>query len=294
MMKKFLAIALSFMMTVVMFSSLAGAIEVGTERVTIGANLDEAQIEQIYADFELERGSVTELTVTNQEERQYLEGLVPERKIGSVALSCVYIKTVEEGSGLDVSTKKINWCTPQMYINALTTAGITDATVKVSAPFDVSGTAALTGIYKAYEDITGEKLSELAKSVGAEELVKTGELADLIGSEQATQIITELKKILDQTQNMTDDEVKEEIRNIAKAYNVTLSEEMISSILSLCRQLEKLDVNQIKERILSLADAVNKMSDASKGISSFFKAVGDFFSSIGSFFARLFGGANKS
>ena len=33
-----------------------------------------------------------------------------------------------------------------MYKNALTTAGITDADVKVTAPFEASGTAALTGI----------------------------------------------------------------------------------------------------------------------------------------------------
>ena len=38
------------------------------------------------------------------------------------------------------------------------------AKVIVSAPFAVSGTAALTGVYKAYEDITGQSLSSLAKS----------------------------------------------------------------------------------------------------------------------------------
>lgn len=75
----------------------------------------------------------------------------------------MYITILDDGSGLNVSTKNINWCTEQMYKNALTTAGITDADVKVTAPFEVSGTAALTGIYKAYEDITGNSLSSLAK-----------------------------------------------------------------------------------------------------------------------------------
>ena len=108
-------------------------------------------------------------------------------------------------------------------MNALITAGITDAEVKVSAPFDVSGTAALTGIYKAYEDITGTTLSEIAKTIGVEELVTTGELAEYIGSNEATQIVNELKKILDQTQNMTDDEVRAEIKGIAEAYNVSIT-----------------------------------------------------------------------
>ncbi len=43
-----------------------------------------------------------------------------------------------------------------MYISALATAGITDARIIVASPFEVSGTAALTGVYKAYEDMTGK------------------------------------------------------------------------------------------------------------------------------------------
>ena len=50
-----------------------------------------------------------------------------------------------------------------MYRNVLVTAGITDASVMISAPYPVSGTAALSGIYKAYEDVTGGQLDESAK-----------------------------------------------------------------------------------------------------------------------------------
>ena len=198
---KILSIILSIAMLIALLPSQALAANSDDSRVIIGANLDEEQIAQIYDDFDIERGSVKELIVTNDEEREYLEGLVPDSKIGRVALSCVYISITDEGDGLTVSAENINWCTSQMYINALTTAGIRDARVKVSAPYDVSGTAALTGIYKAYEDITGEKLPELNKEVGTEELVMTGELAELIGSEDATKIINELKKILDETKN---------------------------------------------------------------------------------------------
>ena len=156
----------------------AFAYKVGEARVAIGANLDSEQIAAVYSDFGIERGVIPEITVTNENERQYLEGLVDDKKIGHKAISCVYITILDDGSGLNVSTKNINWCTEQMYKNALTTAGITDADVKVTAPFEVSGTAALTGIYKAYEDITGNSLSSLAKMVGAEELIVTGQLAE--------------------------------------------------------------------------------------------------------------------
>ena len=80
----------------------------------------------------------------------------------------------------------------------MVTAGITDANVKIVAPYKVSGTAALTGIYMAYEDITGKKLDEDAKLVGTKELTITAELADEIGSADSTAIVNELKLILDQ------------------------------------------------------------------------------------------------
>ena len=287
-MKKWIAGALAFLFLLGL-TAPAFALDAGLSRVAIGANLDDAQIAQVYADFGLERGSVQEISVTNQDERAYLEGLVSENKIGSVALSCVYITTLEPGSGLSISTNHINWCTEQMYANALTTAGITDARVMVTAPFDVSGTAALTGIYRAYESITGTTLSDLAKTIGAEELVLTGELAEYIGSEEATELINELKKILDQTQNMSDDDVRAEIRKIAEQYNVVISDSQVEQLLTLCRRLEKLDVNALQSKLVSLAETVQKANAAKETVSAIGEKISNFFSSVGDFFSRLFG-----
>ena len=287
-MKKWIAAALAGLFLLALVAPVL-ALDAGQSRVAIGANLDEAQIEQVYADFGLERGSVSEITVTNAEERAYLEGLVSDKKIGSVALSCVYITTLEQGAGLSISSKNINWCSNEMYANALTTAGITDAQVMVTAPFAVSGTAALTGIYRAYEDITGTSLSDLAKSVGAEELVVTGELAEYIGSEEAAGLINELKKILDQTQNMSDEDVKAEIRKIAKQYNVEVTDVQVEQLLALCRKLEKLDVDALKKQLISLTETVQKAGKAQAFVSSIGEKMTGFFSSVGQFFANLFG-----
>ena len=176
-----------------------------------------------------------------------------------------------------------------MYMNALVTAGITDAEVKVSAPFDVSGTAALTGIYKAYEDITGTTLSEIAKAIGVEELVTTGELAEYIGSEEATQIVNELKKILDQTGSMTDDEVRAEIRGIAEAYNVSITDAQVDQLLKLCRSLEKLDVAQLQDKLVSLTKTLESAKKVESKLSEFANGVKNFFGKVADFFARLFG-----
>ncbi|MDR0839847.1 MAG: DUF1002 domain-containing protein [Christensenellaceae bacterium] len=286
-MKRILAALLALCILVPATSAFAFSTE--DQRVCLGANLDEAQIAQIYKDFGIERGTVPELTVSNSDERAYLEGLVDDAKIGHVALSCVYIAVLEPGAGLSIKTNNINWCTQQMYINALTTAGISDAEVRVSAPFAVSGTAALTGVYKAYEDISGKSLSDLAKSVGAEELVLTGELAQYIGSEEATQMINELKKILDQTQNMSDDDVRGEIRNIAKQYNVQITDAQVEQLLALCRKLEKLDINALKEKLLSMADTIKKAGEAKEKLSGLTEKVNGFFSSVSKFISGLFG-----
>ncbi|MBQ1771197.1 MAG: DUF1002 domain-containing protein, partial [Clostridia bacterium] len=112
--------------------------------VTMGADLTAAQRKAVYADFGIPMGSVRELEVTNEEEREYLEGIVPDKKIGTVALSCCFITVLEKGAGLSVKLHNINYCTEKMYVNALTTAGVTDARVIISAPYPVSGTGALT------------------------------------------------------------------------------------------------------------------------------------------------------
>jgi hypothetical protein len=126
----------------------------------IAADLSEEEIAQVYQAFGVSRGSVIELRVTNQEERQSLEGYVAPSLIGSRAISSVYVELLPSGSGMDVSTYNITWCTPAMYMSALATAGITAAKIVVAAPYGVSGTAALTGVYKAYEDMTGKKLDD--------------------------------------------------------------------------------------------------------------------------------------
>ncbi len=289
-MKKIISAVLALAVGFTLFTPVALADEDGEERVTMGADLTDRQRAAVYADFGIEEGTVTELSVTNDEERSYLEGLVPDGKIGSVALSCIYIKTLPAGSGMTVEIHNINYCTEDMYINALTTAGIADAQVIVSAPFPVSGTGALTGAYKAYEDITGNSLSSLAKAAGAEELVVTGELAEYIGSDDATQMINELKSMLDKTQGMTDDEVRAEIKNLADMYNVSLTNAQLEQVLSLVRKLEGLDADQLQEQLVGIAKAAQTANQVGEVTSKVFNDVKGFFSAVGNFFSGVFGG----
>ncbi len=264
------------------------ALDVGLERVTIGANLSEEQRTQVYKDLGVTPGSVTELTVTNQEEREYLEGLVSDGKIGNVALSSVYIKTLEEGEGLKVTTNNINWCSKEMYVNALMTAGITDAEVRITAPFAVSGTAALTGLYKSYEDITGEKLDLKAKSVAVEEIVVTGNLAEMIGDVDATELVNQLKLVLEQTKTMSDDEVRNEIKTIAKNLNISLTDGQVKQLLDLCRSMEGLDSQQLAAKVESLKKTLEGANKVQQTATKIWEGVKNVASAVGNFFSKLF------
>ena len=94
----------------------------------------------------------------------------------------------------------------------------------------------------------------------------TGELADEIGSYAATEIVNELKLILSETKNMSDEQLKSEILSIAKEYHVTLNDSQIQQLISLCRQLEKLGDSELVDKVQSLQNAVKKLGEAQEKV----------------------------
>ena len=59
----------------------------------------------------------------------------------------------------------------------------------------------------------------------------------------STSIVNDLKMMLDETAQMTDEEIREQIIQIAATYNVNLTENQINQLISLCRSLEGLDAD---------------------------------------------------
>ena len=285
-MKKLLAVFLAVCLLTGLGSAFA--LDAGEARAVIGSDLTDEQVETVYGSFGIRRGDVPEMQVTNEEERQYLDGLVDSAVIGTRSISCVYIEILPAGSGLDVSTNNITWCSKEMYINALVTAGIDDAKVIVSAPWAVSGTAGLTGIYKAYEDISGQELDEIAKLAGTQELVITAELADQIGNYDAVTIVNELKLLLNETKDMTDEELRAQIREIANQYNVNLTDGQIDQLISLCRSLEGLSADELTEKVESVQNTIQKLATAQQTASKVVETIKNIFQSIGNFFTNLF------
>lgn len=276
-MKKLVVLIMAMIMGL---STIAYGDSVDNVVVSLGADITSGQKSQMLKKFGVDT-SVKTVTVTNAEEHKYLGGYVSDSIIGSKAISCSYVEELGDGSGLDVEVSNVSWVTESMIKSALTTAGIKDAKVKVSAPFRVSGTAALTGIIKAFEDATGDNLSEMQKEIANEELAKTGELGQEIGKDKAAELIQAVKmEVIDQ--GITNpEEIRIVIEEKAKELNIKLDEAQFDKIVSLMENITKLDLDtsQIKEQIGSLVskakDAIN--TEKGKGI---IESVKGFFSSV--------------
>ncbi len=290
MIKRIISSLLAALM-IIFAAGSAFAMDEGDWRISLGADLTDEERAYVFEVFGVSPEGLDErrvLTVTNSEERFYFEGKLPSGEIGRRSISSIFIQALPEGSGIEIETHNISYCTEDMYRSVLSTVGITDAKIIVASPRPVSGTAALTGIYKAYESLTGSIISEYVKSAGIDEMLTTGELAELIGSDQATEVIVELKKILDVTQTMPDEDVKTKIREIADEYGVELSSKEVGEILTLARTLEGLDVEQIRERALGLANAASGWQKFTQGVKQFFEDVGQFFRDVADFFREIF------
>ncbi len=222
--------------------------------VTLGENLSPAQKEQLLEEMEVP-ADVETIVVSNAEEHKYLGDYIPKAQIGTKAISSSKITTAEAGSGLNVETKNITWVSKEMYTNALTTASVKDATIYITAPFEVSGTAALTGIIKAYETTTGEKIPEEQKQVANEEMVTTAKLGEDIGKEEAATLIERIKEEVAEQNPQTVQDIQVIINNISNELNITLSDAQTDQLASLFQKMQDLNLNW---------DQVNSQIDKAK------------------------------
>lgn len=189
--------------------------------------------------------------ITNAMEHQYLDQYVDSSVIGTRALSSVLVRQAAEGHGVQVSTQNINYCTVGMYRNALLTAGVKDADIMVVGPTSISGTAALIGALKAYEDMTGNSVTETAIDTALDELVTTGEISEALGdSEQISELIAFVKAELAGKDLNTEEEIDEAVREAAEKYGANLTEEEIKKIVDLMLKIKDLglDYNTLLEQ----------------------------------------------
>lgn len=286
--KKMLPIVLStgiLLSSIGSFENVVSAdAKVGDQYITLGQDLSKEQIKKVYENLGIEKEIPNEqiVYVTNEEEHQYLGSYIPKMQIGTNALSSTIIEIGEPNSGLIVSVdKNITYITEEMYTNALSTAGVTDVKVTITAPFEVSGTAALTGVIKAYETSTGKKIDEEQKQLANEEMVLTADLEKDVGDTNITLIIKIVKEEMSKRGDLTTEELEQLIKDVAKENNVQLNDEHITKIKDLLQKVGDLNIDWVKvnDKIDSAKNKIKEFTDSEKG-QSFLNSVKSFFKKV--------------
>lgn len=255
--------------------------------VTLGADLNSEQREQMLEMFNVKEGEAAIIEVNNKEERQYLEGVASEAQLGTRTISSAYVELLEEGSGISVETYNISWVTKEMYQSALVTAGVKDAKVIAAAPFPVSGTGALTGVLKAFEQATGEKISEEQKKVANEEVYQTGELGDDIGKDKAGELVRIVKEEVVSKNVKNPEDIKKIIIEIAAKLDINLNSDQTEKITQLMEKISNLDLNteEIKNQIKDIGQKLDDTIKNNPQVKSWFQKILD---AIKSFFNSIF------
>ena len=193
---------------------------------------------------EAELGDYDIVTVTNAEEHAALDKYIDSAVIGRRSLSSVLVKPAEKGHGVVVTTHNINYCTTNMYRNALITAGVTDADITVAAPSPISGTAALIGALKAYGNMSGVQVSEKALDTALNELVTTGEIKEAVGSDdQAEEFISYIKTVVATNDLNTKEEIEAAIRKGMVDLNVNLTDAEVAQTVDLMMKVKAMGID---------------------------------------------------
>lgn len=276
-------------------SSIVPSFADGTRVVTIGVNNTTEQRQKIFSYFGVKENEVQVLEVNNKEEREYLGGVATEAQLGTKTYSCSYVEPTNSG-GINVKTANITWVTSSMVASTLSTAGMTNANAVIAAVFPVSGTGALTGVMKAFEDASGKKLDKDKKELASEELITTGDLGDKIGQDKAAGVVNDIKAEVIKNGTSDATQIADIINNVTNNYNVTLTDAQIKQITDLMEKIaaQKYDYNSMKQTLNNVSDVVqDNLKEAGESVenSGIMDSVGGLFSSIGDWFSNLFGGS---
>ena len=242
--------------------------------VTLGADLSDEQRTLILNYFNVSENEVEVVTVNNEDEHHYLDGIATPQQIGTHTYSCTYIEPTHEG-GIHIKTVNLNWVTCEMIRNALVTSGITNCNVVCAAPKEMSGTGALTGIFKAYETATDEKLDEAKVELASQELVKTMELSEDIGQDEATNLMSAVKEEVIVQGLTSTDEISESLETYLENNKIELTDEQKDALIQLMLDISKQEysVDDVKNAYKDIKETVQTVKETTEEAMNFFEKV---------------------
>lgn len=293
-MKKLFKLLVATLLFTFMWSMTVCAETADKPVIALGADLSanqRATVLSLMGVTEEDLVNYTVITITNADEHKYLDSYVDPAVIGTRALSSVMVTPAEAGHGVMVTTQNINYCTTGMYRNALLTAGVEDADIMVVGPSQISGTAGLIGAVKAYEQVSGEPISDETLDTAMNELVTTGELVTKSASDEEVEaLIAYIKAKLAAGELETEDDIRKAIKEGEQKFGVSLDESEEQQIVDFMLKIKKLglDPNVLLDQAADLYskfgdELLNKATD-----DGFLSGLGNIVNSIADFFKGLF------
>ncbi|MGI1821840.1 DUF1002 domain-containing protein [Exiguobacterium sp. TRN 1102] len=254
--------------------------------VTLGESLSSEQQKWVLERMDAPEG-IEPIITTAADEEKYLGDSVPQAQRGGGMYSSARIK-LTNGTGLDIQTENVTWVTKDMYANALVTAGVTDADIYITSPIKVTGTSALTGIMKAYDQTaaeTGIKLSDERKELAQEELAVTSEIGKTVGQEDVAGLMNEIKAEIANQMPETNVEIRDIVIQVLNQNNVELSEGQLDQLTTLFENMQQanLDWSAISSGLKDAGQDVQAFLEQEevKGFfARLFEAIGNFFKSL--------------
>lgn len=254
--------------------------------VTLGESLSSEQQKWVLERMDAPEG-IEPIITTAADEEKYLGDSVPQAQRGGGMYSSARIK-LTNGTGLDIQTENVTWVTKDMYANALVTAGVTDADIYITSPIKVTGTSALTGIMKAYDQTaaeTGIKLSDERKELAQEELAVTSEIGKTVGQEDVAGLMNEIKAEIANQMPETNVEIRDIVIQVLNQNNVQLSEGQLDQLTTLFENMQQanLDWSAISSGLKDAGQDVQAFLEQEevKGFfARLFEAIGNFFKSL--------------
>lgn len=269
-------IGLAILIFAFAFSMLTGATvsakaEWDIDYFAYGAGLTEEQLAEterligVPQDKELNK-----IVVTGVDYEKFTGLAISDQSLFSSAI----ISKTEKGSGVQVyinTPENITQIKDHQYINAALTSGITDCTIVVGSPVEVTGESALIGVYKAFES-AGYALSEDATKIATDELVMVNEISQEnddnpnFDSEDFSLAIGEIKKQISEItdkNSVTIDEITVIVNNVLNQYNINISDADKEKLIGWLNDFKELDIDwkAIGNELSGLGDIVSEKAD---------------------------------
>jgi uncharacterized protein YpuA (DUF1002 family) len=279
---RILAVLLILAMIVPLLISGITAYADSSKVVTLGADLSDSQRQLILNYFGVTENEVQIITVTNADEHFYLDNIATQQQIGTHTYSCAYVEPTTSG-GINIKTVNLNWVTCDMLRNALITSGITSCNIVCAAPMEVSGTGSLTGIFKAYSTISGGvELDDEKMELASEELVMTMSIAEDIGQDEASSMLSEVKEQVIVNEATDQETIEQFVDNYIAEHQIVITDdqkwELVDFLLKLSKQ--EYDIEEVKQAYSDVVEKIDALKNDAEEAKNFFQKVWEFLKTL--------------